>query len=63
MTASEKIRLKEQQEANRPWWEKFYDKYIAPSEAVPTIETYDDPLKRNMSYAERLAQGVRGASR
>lgn len=41
----------------------FYDKPMYQSPTPTPTPTYNDPLKRNMSYAERLARGARGASR
>lgn len=41
----------------------FYDKPMYQSPTPTPTTTYNDPLKRNLTYAEKLAQGAKGASK
>lgn len=73
MTPEAQKRLDEQVEYEAKLREKkkakqeggFYDKpiYKNPTPTPTATPTYNDPLKRNLSYAERLRQGFAGASR
>jgi len=40
-----------------------WEKYKPPTSTPTPTPTYNDPLKRDLSYTERLARGARGASR
>lgn len=40
-----------------------WEKYKSPTPAPTATPTYNDPLKRDLSYAERLRKGFAGASR